>query len=276
VISISAECTCLTCGKKFIVIPSRANAKYCSYECYNKNKLNKQIIKTCPVCGKEFKVIPANLKKGNGKYCSKICMGMAHKGKHKSNYKGGITCICKQCGKHFQKQPNQVKKGHGKFCSKKCYGESIQGINNKFYKQGKIKRICKTCGKEFTVAFSVVKRGNGVYCSRACQVGEGTPMWKGGLSYYPYCPKFNEQLKERVRTFFGRKCVLCHKTEKELGRKLDVHHVDYEKDNCCNDTRDPLFVPLCLSCHMKTNRDRYDWEIFFRYYLTLGYNNRCF
>lgn len=92
--------------------------------------------------------------------------------------------------------------------------------------------------------------------------GENSPNWKDGISFEPYCIKFNEDFKERVRKYWDRKCVLCNKSEQENSRKLDVHHVDYNKETCCDDSM-PLFVVLCKSCHSKTNFNRKYWKEFF-------------
>lgn len=80
--------------------------------------------------------------------------------------------------------------------------------------------------------------------------GSKHPMWKGGVSFEPYCQKFNDEFKERVRNFFGRICLICGKSEQDNNRKLAVHHILFDKNTCCNDTL-PLFAPLCLSCHAK-------------------------
>lgn len=89
--------------------------------------------------------------------------------------------------------------------------------------------------------------------------GENCYMWKGGVSFEPYCQKFNTKLKEHVRDEYGRKCLICDKTEDENGRKLDVHHVSYDKMDGCNGNEFKL-VPLCASCHSKTNHNRKYWE----------------
>lgn len=84
--------------------------------------------------------------------------------------------------------------------------------------------------------------------------------WRGGTSFEPYCPKFNEHFKESIREKFGRTCFLCLTTEEENGRKLSVHHVSYDKDCMCSDI-DCEFVPLCISCHGKTGNNREYWEL---------------
>ena len=105
--------------------------------------------------------------------------------------------------------------------------------------------------------------------------GEETPNWQGGISFEPYCIKFNKEFKDRVRDFFNGCCYVCGVGQSELGQKLDVHHVNYNKMVCCNDVK-PLFVPLCRSCHAKTLRDREYWEEFFTISLEYLTDGQCF
>lgn len=105
------------------------------------------------------------------------------------------------------------------------------------------------------------KKRSKEYCIKMSQrqIGDKNHAWKGGLSFRKYCPKFNNDLKERVREFFGRQCFICTKSEMDNGVKLAVHHVNFDKMVCCNDV-EPLFVPLCMSCHSKTQHDRDYWQ----------------
>ena len=89
--------------------------------------------------------------------------------------------------------------------------------------------------------------------------GERNARWLGGISFEPYCPKFNNNLKRRIRAFFDDQCVLCGKTAKENGRLLCCHHVEYNKQACC-DGKPIHFTALCMKCHNKTNGDRTRWE----------------
>jgi hypothetical protein len=125
--------------------------------------------------------------------------------------------------------------------------------------------------KKISINYGVVGERNGMYG----RTGEKSPVWKGGISFEPYCEKFDYDLKERVREFFDRKCYVCGKNEIDNGRKLDVHHVNYDKMVCCNDVK-PLFVPLCQSCHSKTQWDREYWEEFFTVSLELLIQGECF
>jgi hypothetical protein len=103
--------------------------------------------------------------------------------------------------------------------------------------------------------------------------GDKCHLWKGGISYEPYCIRFTRKFKERVRWFFGNTCVECGKTQ--TNRKMYVHHVNYDKMVCCNDTK-PLFVALCNSCHCKTNFNREHWEEKFTKRINEKYGGKCY
>lgn len=102
--------------------------------------------------------------------------------------------------------------------------------------------------------------------------------WMGGTSFEPYCEKFNNKFKESVREQFSRTCFLCGKTEseqmteqKQKGKnqyRLSIHHVNYHKNCLCDDVKCE-FVPLCVSCHTKTNSNRDYWEQFLIKKLTI-------
>lgn len=89
--------------------------------------------------------------------------------------------------------------------------------------------------------------------------GENSANWKNGASFKPYCSKFNEEFKEKIRDQFGRQCFICGLSEELNGKKLPVHHINYNKDCLCGDSK-CYFVPLCNSCHSRTNNNRRFWE----------------
>jgi hypothetical protein len=115
--------------------------------------------------------------------------------------------------------------------------------------------------------------------------GEKCYNWQGGISFFPYCPKFNKELKKNIRNFFGNNCIVCGKTPEENGRCMDVHHVFSEKMTCCENKIEEMdevrkklpkdiarfgeeefspleivhirmMVPLCSSCHGKQNENQ--------------------
>jgi len=105
--------------------------------------------------------------------------------------------------------------------------------------------------------------------------GENCTFWKGGVSFEPYCIKFNNDFKRRVRAFFNNICVECGKPAHESSRNHHVHHVNYDKDVCCNDSPH-LFVILCPSCHIKTNLNRDYWKSHFTELINSKYGGKCY
>ena len=71
-----------------------------------------------------------------------------------------------------------------------------------------------------------------------------------------YGKEFTNQLKEQVRFRDKYKCKLCGCSQLENGKKLDVHHIDYDKKN-----NNPInLISLCVKCHRKTNWNREYWR----------------
>lgn len=136
-----------------------------------------RVKRKCEVCGKEFETNYPAIKKGEGKYCSTKCAGIARSklyiGEKSSNWKGGkIECTCLECGKIFYVQKNQITRGHRKYCSRKCVNlarsKNYCGENNPSWKGGAIERICNTCGRRVGVSLARIKKGGGKYCSYSC------------------------------------------------------------------------------------------------------------
>jgi hypothetical protein len=89
-----------------------------------------------------------------------------------------------------------------------------------------------------------------------------------------YHKTFTIEFKENVRTFFGRKCVLCGKSETELDRRLSVHHVEYKIGEDCYKTPS---VPLCDDCHNLPHAkvsDRPHWIKFFNELIQSQYGGK--
>lgn len=57
--------------------------------------------------------------------------------------------------------------------------------------------------------------------------GEKCHMWKGGVSFAPYCAKFDKHFKEGIREKFNRMCFVCGSDERTC--KHAIHHIDYNK-----------------------------------------------
>ena len=103
--------------------------------------------------------------------------------------------------------------------------------------------------------------------------GSKAYQWKGGISFEPYCPKFTNEFKERVRAFFGHRCVECGAPQN--GERLSIHHVNFNKKTCC-DNSFPMFVALCRNCHSKTNHNREHWQQHFTEMVNRDYGGKCY
>lgn len=85
--------------------------------------------------------------------------------------------------------------------------------------------------------------------------GEKNHLWKGGISFDPYCPLFNHRRKESTRNKYARVCVKCGKSALQNRQRLCVDHVDENKEQGCRGHKWQL-IPLCKSCHGKMGNIR--------------------
>jgi HNH endonuclease. len=141
---------------------------------------------------------------------------------------------CSVCGKPF------VGKKYNKRCSRKCF---LVDDNPMFKDSNK-----KAMSARFMGDNNHMKKPEIV----AKISGENCYMWAGGVSNAPYPWDFNHQLKESIRERDGRKCCCCGNAD----GPLDVHHIDYDKDNIA----DSNLITLCHSCHSRTNFNRDIWR----------------
>lgn len=137
--------------------------------------------------------------------------------------------------------------------TKKKWSETRQGENNAMYgrqhtEETKRKIAEKAIGRE-------ISEETRQKMSEA-STGEKNHEWKGGITFFPYCDKFNDKLKERIRIRDNHTCQLCG--EKQNGRKLDIHHIRHDRENCT-----PQLISLCRKCHGKANSDKDYYESLF-------------
>lgn len=241
--------------------------KYCYVSSDLSKGSHKPVIAICDFCEKEF-VIDRRFSGGHT-YCSIGCVGKRNRGAGNPSWTGGgVSKICIFCGNVYV--VNKARDTTSSFCSVECYRMWRISEENPSRVGREVLKICKYCNTEYMVSKHYVDTS--VFCSVECyrkwNVGANHPLWLGGLSFFPYCPKFDENFKEGIRERFYRGCFVCGKSEELSGRKLDVHHVNYLKSCLCEDFECD-FVPLCAKCHRRTNYDRYFWERLFTY--ALGY-----
>ncbi len=206
-------------------------------------RISKMINIFCKNCKKEFKIYPSLKNRKN--FCSKICR------------KTGIFKKCLFCQKEFWCFKNCILKNNRIYCSKQCHNKvlkiKMKGKNNYFY------------GKKHT---EESKRKISMHPTRALNISLAHkklvrlgihPLWKGGISFEPYGLKFNKELKKEIRKRDSYRCKECNFSEENLGYKLSIHHIDYNKQNSNINN----LVSLCRSCHSKTNFDRENWKNYY-------------
>lgn len=256
--------------------------------------------RVCQQCGKEFFVSSTVVKRGSGKFCSVECSNIFRRGKPASPRRGCAVRICETCGKEFIVPISRLKiPGHASFCSMECTRigidkHSLKGKSHPMYgKRGEKgafwgkhhtdehkKRMSQLLSGENNPMYGVRGEKHPRYgikhthesiekmveSHKNIALGENNGNWKGGISFEPYCPKFNKKLKEDIRNKYGRRCVVCGIPEFEnvcsngQHKKLSVHHVTYDKQEGCNG-KDVVLVPLCIHCHSATTTgDRDYWQ----------------
>jgi len=110
--------------------------------------------------------------------------------------------------------------------------------------------------------------------------GSNNGNWRGGIPI-EYCEKWEDpelEVHERIRVFFDYRCTVCGMPQEENGRALNCHHVEYNKQACC-DGQEYCFAALCTSCHGKTNgseRNRQRWKEIFHKIIDEIYDGRSY
>ncbi len=117
------------------------------------------------------------------------------------------------------------------------------------------KHYCIKCKKEINwkTDYKGNKRCQSCFAKERFSIPENNTNWIDGSSFKPYTIEFTEKLKRLIRERDNHKCLICNKFGNE------VHHIDYNKQNCKEDN----LITLCIRCHRKTNFNRSFWKYFF-------------
>lgn len=96
--------------------------------------------------------------------------------------------------------------------------------------------------------------------------GSRNGSWRGGISFLPYLPEFNQTLKVTIRERDGFTCQLCGALED--GQAHCIHHCDYDKSN--NEPEN--LITLCNGggCHPRTGINRAFYTNLFQARMKMG------
>lgn len=187
--------------------------------------------------------------------------------KEYKNSKQKLEYVCSKGHKHNISWSNWKKGQRCSYCSGKAK-KTIEFIKEEFRKEGyklvseiyinakqKLEYICPN-KHEHEITWSDWKSGKrcGI-CKKFSGNGQQHGCWRGGISCKPYCFEWSsKEFKCFIKERDGNKCLNpdCLGTSK----KLSIHHIDYDKENC--DLKN--LITLCVSCNSRANKNR-EWHI---------------
>jgi len=143
---------------------------------------------------------------------------------------------CFICGKNLIRKNCHFRKFNKFFCSPKCNGEYLKTLKaekSRNWKGGDITVKCTQCGNNLERRKSVVEKSKTgrFFCNQRCAgiwkvdnlTGSIVYNWKGGYKGY-YGSNWVQQRRKALERD-NRTCKICKKTQKQLGKNPDVHHI---------------------------------------------------
>jgi len=104
--------------------------KYCCLWCRVSDKKN-EITRTCEQCGEPFQALPSRVAKGQARFCSQECCGLANIKPRKYTH-----CQNPGCGKELGVRKGQVNRKYcGQMCASRASGLKRKGISKPFPKR---------------------------------------------------------------------------------------------------------------------------------------------
>lgn len=268
------RCACSGCGDAFIA--KRSDAKFClncrkkriadtqrkskqknkdkireTQRKYNQTnrvrpsrKITHEVIK-CIHCGKEF--VPTR----SDQYSCGL-RDKQHRGSESPNKK---VVECKRCGSRFETDVSyynfSIRTRGYITCSVAC-AMLLKGKTKEFH--------CDHCGKLSRMPASQFNQSKYHFCGSECRKSNLDYVNRGKNSYLfkdgKTCLKRGigwTKIRREVRERDGFACRVCGKTEEELGKKLDVHHIKPYREFKTSQEANVYenLISLCSSCHHK-------------------------
>lgn len=263
--------TCQYCNTVFYVIPSLAKKrKSCSRHCQREYSKRQRVSLACAHCGDIFIVDPH--RKETAKFCSVKCHNKYMKGK--PNPKASLALSGRRSPKRIPKEnlikdicrvatkightPSSVDyREHGNYDHSTIY-TSFNNWKDAIEQSGlDYAQMERHISEIRSLATKKTWKDNDAYRESHCQGNHW--RWAGGCQTWRG-PNWNNQ-SERARERDNYCCQSCGVTQSELGKKLDVHHIQpfrefgfvpYKNKNYIQANQIDNLITLCPSCHQKT------------------------
>jgi len=198
---------------------------------------------------------------------TKMKISKSHKGKKLSEeHKRKISLKLSGEGNPMYGRKN--KWGNHTKETKQLLREKNMGDKNPSKRLEVRKKISKSKMGKSWVEFFGAKKAKEMKKAMSFNVsGDKNPSWINGKSFEPYPITFNNKFKRFIRKRDNYVCLKCGIHQEKLPRALDVHHIDYIKENtikenCC---------ALCRNCNLEVNINRKHWTKFFQSLLNERY-----
>lgn len=218
-----------------------------------------RIMKICPICDTEFPVLPH---KADRIYCSHECFGEAHKGENNPSKRPEVKKLISEKNTGRKVTLQQKEKQHRAMIGK------LAGDKNPSKRPEVAAKISASLmGHEVTEITRQKIRENMPNGSM-----ENNGNWKGGISFKPYCEKFNSAKKKEVRDKYnncdyltGIHRDICNIVGGKI-QELSIHHFDYNKMQGCDGHKWKL-IPVSKRHNTIFNGNRFFWEKLIEYSL---------
>ena len=177
-----------------------------------------------------------------------------------------VTYCCRDCGNKISLHSAVYGEGRCKSCAAKGklnsqFNKQKFGKDANRYVDGRYLKIyfCKLCNKKIHIQTALI--GTGICRDCRNTSGKNNPNWCGGIEIQGYPWYFNEMLKNEIRKRDNYTCQYCELKEEKYYRVLDVHHIDYNKQNCNKKN----LITLCSICNLVANANRDYWFAYYTY-----------
>ena len=234
---------CEWCGKILYRLFSHIKKHiFCCSKCHTDSLRKKRIRSKCNYCKKIFYRLETSIVGKKHIFCSAKC--------HRNWKKDRIKVVkCDYCKTKINRTISSMKFNKHYFCNKTC--------RTKYFMNLRYKVKCYYCNKIILKSKFRFFNQKIFFCNKKC-----LKKYYDKYGKSEYSSEFNNKLKEFVRKRDGYRCQCCGVHQKECGKALDIHHIDYNKNN-----NDPInLIALCSSCHIKTNGNRKYFQNHFEEY----------